>query len=673
MTRIVTLITLNLKQLVRSLFLSSFYLAATPFSFGQGIDPASDPAVQPHGNVVDGYRLSWSDEFNDGSIDESKWYYRTGSKLWSTMLPANNSESDGLYRIHLRKEQANGKEYTGGGIITKGLFRYGYYETRMKTPKGEGWHSSFWMMRDKVLNTLPRDSVHIELDVVENDSSDPHHYQVDAHQWLPHIHRKIGTKQIYPEVSLAEDFHVYGMEFTPTELRYFFNGELVRVAEASQFPHNDFNVWLSCLAAKLGPKTTAVDDTQLPAETQYDYIRIFEKLPVVGVEILSPDPVNGIALPDTDHALQLLAKAVGQGSESVASVAWSKSSGPGEVKFDDPASPSTSARFSEPGAYVLQCLPVAESPVQAATISVSVAVPVVRQFIHGVSGQVAASTTLSEAEPDKTMGRDDDLRVGKQKGKRLRSLLSFDLRALPADAELHSVELKLWKKGSYGGAAPVIEIRQLLSEFSEGDGDGFRVDGVGTGSTWKDSQPGKPWAMPGGDFLESVLSSLGPEGPDTPGYMTFPSSAAMVATALDSLRSGESLNLLLLAPEAEAGANGVMCFASDVTIAERRPILEIAFTGNSLPVIEIGPLVRTSKATLELPAKVSGSSRSYWELISGPGEAEFVDRHNPTTAVIFDQPGSYVLRLNTTNIHGISLKDVRVVVAPDSFPSFSGN
>lgn len=245
--------------------------------FGREIDPASDPEVQPYAGtkLSASYRLAWSDEFEGGKIDETKWYFRTGTKLWSTQLPMNNSVSDGLFRIHLRKEKAGDKEYTGGGIISKKLFRYGYYEATMKVPPGQGWHSSFWMMRDKLLADLPENSTHIELDPVENDSSDPFHFQIDAHRWLPGPHRKFGTKQIHPTTPLTE-FHVYGLEFTPTELRYFFDGELIGTTDASLFGHNDFNIWLSCLAGKLGNKTTAVDDTRLPAETQYGYVRYFE-------------------------------------------------------------------------------------------------------------------------------------------------------------------------------------------------------------------------------------------------------------------------------------------------------------------------------------------------------------------------------------------------------------
>ena len=93
-----------------------------------------------------GYRLAWQDEFDGTVLDAAKWDYRTDSKHWSTQLPANVTLSSGTLRLNLKKENAGGMAYTGAGVISKTARRYGYYEARMQTPPGAGWHSSFWMM-----------------------------------------------------------------------------------------------------------------------------------------------------------------------------------------------------------------------------------------------------------------------------------------------------------------------------------------------------------------------------------------------------------------------------------------------------------------------------------------------------------------------------------------------
>lgn len=282
------------------------------------IDPTSDTNQKPFGNTpLLGYQLTWSDEFNGTQIDEVKWHYRLDCKHWSQQKKQNNTVSNGFYRIHLRKEttecpdnhwlqpgQNEGDEparvvqYSGGGIITNKAFRYGYYEARLKTPKGAGWHSSFWMMKDLTVNADPSSlkfdanaqpqlESHLELDPFENDSIDPTHYQTDAHQWKPkpgtadpgRTQNKVGTKQIrFNDGTKLTDFHVYGMEFTKTHLRYFFDGKLVSETEfpAEKYKHNDVNIWLTGLGTFLG-KTKAVDDSRLPEQIQVDYVRFFEK------------------------------------------------------------------------------------------------------------------------------------------------------------------------------------------------------------------------------------------------------------------------------------------------------------------------------------------------------------------------------------------------------------
>ena len=265
------------------------------------------------------YQLVWADEFDGDSIDESKWQYRLDCKHWSKQEKANNVVSRGYYRILLKKEQvscptntwlqpgqqegdepARVVQYTGGGIISKKLFRYGFYEARLKTPTGAGWHTSFWMMRylqkPQSTDSLEFDPLadpdlhsHIELDPFENDSIDPTHYQTDAHQWKPkpgtedegRTQNKVGTKQIrFDDGTKLTDFHTYGMEFTDTRLRYYFDGKLVSETafSADRYKHNDVNIWLTGLGTFLG-NTKAIDDSRLPEQIQVDYVRFFEKKP----------------------------------------------------------------------------------------------------------------------------------------------------------------------------------------------------------------------------------------------------------------------------------------------------------------------------------------------------------------------------------------------------------
>ncbi len=267
-------------------------VSALSFSVNAQVDPASDPDAQPlASDLKHAYRLVWSDEFDAAQLDTSKWDCRRDSKLWSTQLPGNISVSDGYARIALKKQNAGGMEYTGGGIISKEYFRYGYYEARIRLPSSEGWHTSFWMMDSRHEDS---DTSQLELDPLENDSVDLARYSVDLHQWRSDLGHFKRFSYVYPDASLDE-FHVYGVEFTPEGARYFFDGELVEtktsifqrfmtekeaagrqplVRNFSEFEHNDMNIWFTSIAAKLGG-TTRVDESMLPAEAVADYVRFF--------------------------------------------------------------------------------------------------------------------------------------------------------------------------------------------------------------------------------------------------------------------------------------------------------------------------------------------------------------------------------------------------------------
>jgi len=263
------------KQLVISLAAFTMFGGFHP-ALGQNPEP-------PTANVKDGsmkaYKLAWADEFDGPALDAKKWDYRTDSRMWSTQKPENVEISDGTLKLWLKKEDAGDKHYTGGGVISKQAFRYGYYEARMKTPPGAGWHTSFWMMLHNGKSNTGPNAACQELDVIENDSIHNNSYAVNVHKWKGE-HVAFGTKTVKTP-DLSADFHIFGCEFTPITVKYFFDGALVQTTKATyrgggnpDFDHGDQHIWLTSIASNLGG-TKAVDDTALPAIAEFDYVRFF--------------------------------------------------------------------------------------------------------------------------------------------------------------------------------------------------------------------------------------------------------------------------------------------------------------------------------------------------------------------------------------------------------------
>jgi beta-glucanase (GH16 family) len=233
-----------------------------------GRGQSSSPPVAPYGDVVRNYVLSWSDEFDGTALDETKWTYRTDTKMWSTQKPENVSVAGGNLIVALKRE-TDGK-HTGGGIISKQQFEYGYYESRFKVPPGSGWHTSFWAMIYNDKNTAPAKTQ--EIDFCEQDSVKTTKYSAGVIAW-DQRGKNYGRKYVQTP-DLAADFHVWGCEFTPTTVRFYFDGQLTHQTDATKFKQGPGNIWLTCIATPLGG-TKYIDDKRLPATAEFDYVRYF--------------------------------------------------------------------------------------------------------------------------------------------------------------------------------------------------------------------------------------------------------------------------------------------------------------------------------------------------------------------------------------------------------------
>lgn len=608
-----------------------------------------------------GYRLAWQDEFNGSTLDEAKWQYRTDTRFWSKQLPQNVSVADGVVNLHLKKESVDAVNYTAGGVISRDLFRYGYYEAAMKVPPGGGWHTSFWMMK---YNRPATDTVAIELDVIENDSVTPLKYGVNVHRHLPLPHVTFGNKNITTP-SLSAGFHVFACEFTPEAIRYFFDGALVQTVDATLLPHDDMNIWLTSIAAPLGG-TTSVDDTQLPAVAQFDYVRFYEPFPAPSVSITSPASA-AVTLADPAMSMRLEASASQPSGTPV--LLWSCAEGPGTVSFADPASAETTATFSAPGHYVLLCSATNEGGTATDRVDVGVAAPTTLVLREGTRNYQHAATIIRSDYPDWNAGARDQLIVGRN-SQPIRSVFSFDLSPLTPGSVVHSASLDLLTV-SGSGTVGNLQLRELAATPVEGtgvaDGSTGADIGAGTGAAWLTRTGGEGaadlWAAPGGDFAAQVLTeAAGFDATVTGLPVSLPSTPALVSAAQSALVASRPLDLILSATNELSGSSAFVRLSSDDDANEsNRPALEIEFSGNELPSVDPGP---APAAKAGLPAVLTGNTsaadQTLWHAVSGPAAAVISDPSSPSTGVVFPAPGFYQLRFSGTNTLGTTERSLAV-------------
>ena len=223
-----------------------------------GIIPQACKASPPTSD----YSLVFEDNFDGTSLDTNKWNYRLDSKAWSTQRSENVTVGGGLLKIALKKETVRGKDYTAGGVISKQEFKYGYYEIRAKLFRAKGWHQSFWTM-----------GYYQEIDGFEVDSISPAQFKYTLHRYNPRVLNINPTS--YTGSDSSADFHVYGFEWTSSQVKWYIDGLLIATKDFAG-PHSPQNMWLTVIASSMGG-TDSVDDSALPGEVQFDYFRFYAR------------------------------------------------------------------------------------------------------------------------------------------------------------------------------------------------------------------------------------------------------------------------------------------------------------------------------------------------------------------------------------------------------------
>jgi beta-glucanase (GH16 family) len=265
---------------------------------GSGVSPTA-----PTGYTT----LAFDDEFNGNALDTTKWltcspqmnyangicYAHDGERQQYVPQNLNIADfSDGSRGLRISATDSGktwgntrpnnvpyGSEMYNSGAISTGPnrfglakpgyqpfnYKYGYYESRMKVPAGQGYWAAAW--------SFPADNVGpYELDLVEilgrntNFADYSYHYpggQTDA--W--------GAT---PDTSAA--FHTYGVDWQPDHIAWYFDGQLARSVFTDTTKISPKNAYL-ILNLAVGGNWPGPPDagTKFPGYMDIDYVRVWTK------------------------------------------------------------------------------------------------------------------------------------------------------------------------------------------------------------------------------------------------------------------------------------------------------------------------------------------------------------------------------------------------------------
>ena len=271
------------------IYVWSAFIAPEGFRIPEGVQ-----LVEPDIYTPAGYQLVWRDEFNDPSLimpDAKEWWYETAEPGWvnnelQTYVAGRTGDiitadvSDGTLKIRAIKD---GNRVYSARVNTRKNWTYGYFEARLKLPKGKGTWPAFWMM-PSVWSGWPEGG---EIDIMEHVGCVPTEVSSSIH--CKAYYHAIGTQKTAARkvAGVMDEFHTYALEWTPEYIKTYVDGKQLFYynpddysggRNANTWPFNKpFELKLNLAWGGDWGGMMGVDESCLPATYEIDYVRVFQK------------------------------------------------------------------------------------------------------------------------------------------------------------------------------------------------------------------------------------------------------------------------------------------------------------------------------------------------------------------------------------------------------------
>ena len=226
-------------------------------------------------------RTDVTDEFNADELNTQRWF--PNNPHWKGRQPtyfdnSNVSFQDGeaIFKInqHGDIELPEGYTHSAGFMKSKQSVLYGYFESEAKLMDAP-WVSGFWL-------TMVGKDWWTEIDIAENCpchdgqrntlNSNVHVFRAPKDKGDVKKHFAKPKKYYFPE-ELQNDYHVWGLEWTPEVIRFYIDGYMFREIANTH--------WHQALAINLNNESNkwfkaTPDDNRLDEEYRVKYVRVWQ-------------------------------------------------------------------------------------------------------------------------------------------------------------------------------------------------------------------------------------------------------------------------------------------------------------------------------------------------------------------------------------------------------------
>jgi beta-glucanase (GH16 family) len=264
--------------------------AQTPPAKPPALPPIADAAEAARRYTAPDWQLRWGDEFDrDGAPDPQKWDYEQGrirnreAQFYTAGRSENARVADGHLILTARREPWLGAGYTSASVISLGrhALRYGKLEIRARLPAGRGTWPALWLLGvNRETEGWPRCG---EIDLMEYVGYDPDQVHFTVHTEAFNHVKKTGVGRGLRVPRVAEEFHTYGLIWTPERIEFFFDGRKVHEFAndgrgVGHWPFDQpFYLLMNLAIGGEWGGQKGIDESIFPVEFRIDYVRFWQR------------------------------------------------------------------------------------------------------------------------------------------------------------------------------------------------------------------------------------------------------------------------------------------------------------------------------------------------------------------------------------------------------------
>ena len=241
--------------------------------------------------LATGWKLRWSDEFNDAGLALAKnWSYDVGAKGWGNNELQYYTDADtsnakvikGNLKITALKAAKDKNEYTSARLVTKNKFdfKYGRVEVRAMLPKGRGLWPAIWALPTEwKYGNWPKSG---EIDIMEYVGYEPDSIYGTVHteKFNHTINTQVGKAL---KINPYDGYHVYAVEWFKDKIDFFIDDQKYLTFKnngkgSAYWPFDqNFHIILNMAVGGNWGGKKGVDDSIFPATMKVDYVRVYQK------------------------------------------------------------------------------------------------------------------------------------------------------------------------------------------------------------------------------------------------------------------------------------------------------------------------------------------------------------------------------------------------------------